>query len=189
MTDIPSKPADCIANDLVVRARIDREALGELYDMTYPSVFRYCLRRSGNRGLAEDVTSTVFLNVAGSISSFQGTTFQEFRRWVFTIATNEINADCRKTTRRRALLEDAANSGQLRGRACGEGIDENLKRDTLQAALMKLSDQAQAIISLRFFSGLSYDDIADVLNISPGTARTAASRALQEIRGDLGSQT
>jgi len=185
MTDIPSKPADCVTDNLVVRARIDREALGELYDMTYRPVFRYCLRRSGNRGLAEDVTSTVFLNIAGNIASFQGTTFQEFRRWVFTIATNEINSDCRKTARRRVLLEDAANSGQLRGHACGEGIDENRECDMLQAALLKLSDRAQAIIALRFFSGLSYEDIALVLSISPGTARTAASRVLQEIRGDL----
>ena len=98
-------------------------------------------------------------------------------------------ADGRKTARRRALLEDAANSGQLRGQACGEGIDENPEHDTLQAALMKLSDRAQSIIALRFVSGLSYEDIAHVLSISPGTARTAASRALQEIRGDLGSNT
>lgn len=189
MTDIPSKPADFIADHLVVLGRIDREALGELYDMTYPSVFRYCLRRSGNRGLAEDVTSTVFLNVAGNIASFEGITFQEFRRWVFTIATNELNADCRKTTRRRALLEDASNSGQLRGRVCGDVIDESTERDTLQAALLKLSDRAQAIIALRFFSGLSWEDIAQVLSISPGTARTAASRALQEIRSDLRGHT
>ena len=186
---MPPTPDDRIDDELVVRARMDREAFGDLYDMIYPPVFRYCLRRTGNRGLAEDIISTVFLSVAGSISSFAGTTFQEFRRWVFTIATNEINADCRKTTRRKALLEAAANSGQLQRYVCREGNDENRETDAMQAAVLNLSERAQAILTLRFFSGLSYEDIAVVLSISPGTARTAASRALDELRSALRSNT
>jgi len=187
MTDLPPTNCDQDADDLVVRARVKREAFGKLYDMIYPPVFQYCLRRSGNRSVAEDITSTVFLNVAGSISNFAGATFEEFRRWIFTIATNEINADSRKTMRRKTLLEEAENAGQLRGHVCVEVIDRNIESDTLQAAVMKLNERAQSLIAMRFFSGLSYEAIALILNISVGTARTASSRAIEELRRELGN--
>jgi len=187
MTDLPPTNCDQDADDLVVRARVEREAFGKLYDMIYPPVFQYCLRRSGNRSVAEDITSTVFLNVAGSISNFAGATFEEFRRWIFTIATNEINADSRKTMRRKTLLEEAENAGQLRGHVCVEVIDRNIESDTLQAAVMKLNERAQSLIAMRFFSGLSYEAIALILNISVGTARTASSRAIEELRRELGN--
>ena len=92
MTITPPSPDDRSADKSVARARDDREALGELYDMIYPTISRYCLRRLGNRGTAEDMTSIVFLSVANKIATFDGRTFQEFRRRVFTIATNEINS-------------------------------------------------------------------------------------------------
>ena len=187
MTDLPPTNCDQDADDLVVRARVERGAFGKLYDMIYPPVFQYCLRRSGNRSVAEDITSTVFLNVAGSISNFAGATFEEFRRWIFTIATNEINADSRKTMRRKTLLEEAENAGQLRGHVCVEVIDRNIESDTLQAAVMKLNERAQSLIAMRFFSGLSYEAIALILNISVGTARTASSRAIEELRRELGN--
>jgi RNA polymerase sigma-70 factor (ECF subfamily) len=187
MTESPPTNCDKNADDLVIRARVEREAFGELYDITYPQVFRYCLRRSGNRNVAEDITSAVFLKVAGGISNFAGATYEEFRRWSFTIATNEINADYRKTTRQSSLLKEAKNSRRLRSNVCVESINETEEHDALQAAIMKLGDRAQSLVALRYFSGLSYEDIALILNITTGTARTATSRALEELRRELGN--
>ena len=99
------------AGRLVVRARTDREAFGQLYDACYPAIFRYCFRRLFLRAVAEDVTSDVFLSVASKMPQFAGTTEEDFRRWVFRIATNEINAYVRQAKRRKALLESAARSG------------------------------------------------------------------------------
>ena len=66
---------------------------GQLYDQIYPSVFRYCIRRTGYRSLAEDLISTVLLNVPKKLATFPGDTYLDFRRWVFVIATNELNAN------------------------------------------------------------------------------------------------
>ncbi|GEM_PF-2276885 len=52
---------------------------------------------------------------------------------------------------------------------------------------MKLNERAQSLIAMRFFSGLSYEAIALILNISVGTARTASSRAIEELRRELGN--
>ena len=173
---------------VVVRARRDREAFGSLYDAIYPCIFRYCLRRSAEPALAEDITSNVFINVANNIREFAGSTYEDFRRWVFTIATNEINATYRKSTRRKALLVDAAHSGALRSESTQNEARGNLvEADGLQQAILRLDQRSQAIITMRYFSDLPYEDIGEILNITPGAARTAASRAIQKIRSEMGS--
>ena len=191
MTEPHAIVDNSIAHELVVRARVDREAFGELYDLIYPPVFKYCLRRTGKRILAEEVTSAVFLNVAEKISSFGGSTFEDFRRWVFTIATHEINADYRKATRRDGLLEEAARSGRLNSKSkpdSGIATELPVETDALQAAIRRLSEREQTIIASRYGSDLPYADIGKILGISAGACRTAASRAIEKIRSELKGQ-
>lgn len=175
-----------VVDELVVRARCDRDAFGRLYERIYPPVFRYCIRRTGNRSLAEDITSTVFLSVARTIAAFPGETFKDFRRWVFTIATNEMKATFRKSARREAILVDAVQTGRLTRQTSDDSSSCTLESDSVQAAIMRLPERDQAIITMRFFSELPYDDIGRILDISPGAARTAATRALDRIRKDIG---
>ena len=93
--------------------RTDRAAFAALYDCYYPRIVKYCVRRLFDRTAAEDVTSEVFLKVASSVRTFPGTTDSDFRRWLFRIATNAVNAHLRGTLRRRELLEQAARNGRL----------------------------------------------------------------------------
>ena len=101
-------------SDLVDRwvqtAAQDRKSFGQLFDLFYPQIFAYCSRRLLVRAVAEDVTSEVFLKVAKAIASFQGSTAEYFRRWLFRITTNEINAWLRKSIRQQSL--------RCRNRAC-----------------------------------------------------------------------
>jgi RNA polymerase sigma-70 factor (ECF subfamily) len=192
MNEVLNQPESHVADNLVVQARHDRDAFGQLYDLIYPPVFRYCIRRMGHRSLAEDVTSTVFLNVAEKIAGFPGQTFQDFRRWVFTITTNEMNATFRKTARRRSLLIDAAqserlgSSQRLSGETSDDSVNASFEIDCVQAAIMRLPERDQSIITLRYFSELPYEDIAHILDISAGAARTAAKRAIDRIRTEIG---
>jgi len=177
-----------IDDRVVINARTDRDAMGTLYDATYPSVLRYCLRRVGRRSLAEDIVSTVFLIVASKMRDFPGETFVDFRRWIFTITTNEISATFRKTSRRQTILVQAADAGAFTEQT-SQPPREVLDTDALQTALARLPEREQAIVSMRFFAGLPYDDIAAVLNMTPGSVRTALSRCLQKLRHQIESET
>ena len=189
MTNLLHQPEYGITDELVVRARTDREAFGRLYDEMYQSIFRYCIRRTGNRSLAEDLTSTVFLSVANNIGKFSGTTYLDFRRWTFVIATNEINASYRKSSRREALLSEAATSGRIVAAESGSTSQDKIDElESVQAAIMRLPDRDQTIITLRFFSGLPYDDIGHILKLNVGAVRTAASRALEKLRTEVGRE-
>jgi len=102
MTDNEPQPSLEI-DALVVAARSDREAFGRLYRAYYDRVLGYCLRRLNERTAAEDVCGEAFLYVARKMSSFRVETEQDFRRWVYCIATNEVNAYLRRNLRRKEL--------------------------------------------------------------------------------------
>ena len=112
-TDAMTADADS-GDELGLKARTDRDALGQLYDRHYAGVLRYCIHRLFEREAAEDVTSTVFLEVARQIRSFTGKTEQDFVNWLYAITTNQINATIRTTLRHRQLLGQAAQKQQIR---------------------------------------------------------------------------
>lgn len=139
------------------------------------------------RAVAEDVTSEVFLKAAGHIHGFSGTRVEDFRRWLFRIATNEINAHLRQSIRRQKLLEAAAQMERINAAVSTSllGNDAPVEWEEVYSALTELSDREQSMISLRFFADLKHDQIADVLDIETGTARVALSRALNKLRDRL----
>lgn len=189
MADEPRASPDTLPDRRVIAARTDRNAFDELFDQFYPVIFRYCLRRLVIRATAEDVTAEVFLKVAGGLHGFSGTTEEDFRRWLYRIATNEINAWLRKAARRRELLEAAARMG-----AVGANGDENVATEfdeidwqDVYAALDDLPERERSIISLRFFAGLQHSQIATALETTSGAVRVAMSRALDKLRDRLRS--
>lgn len=174
-------------DDVVMAARTSREALGQLFDHFYPPIFAYCSRRLLVRAVAEDVTSEVFLKVAANFCDFPGETGEDFRRWVFRIATNEINARLRQTIRQRELLKAAARMGRVNSAISTSLLSSEfpVEWEEVVQALTELSEREQSIISLKFFAGLQHDQIASVLNIETGTCRVALARALNKLRDRL----
>jgi RNA polymerase sigma-70 factor, ECF subfamily len=171
--------------DLVIRAKSDRNAFGQLYDLYYPRVARYCLRRLFDRTVAEDVVSEVFLQVSTHLRGFPGTTETDFRCWLFRIATNAVNAHLRQTLRRKQLWDAAANRRQWEsGNGNHSSVTEHELLDwpTLYQAILELEERDQTILMLRFFSECSFEDIAIVIHATSGAVRTALSRVLSRLR-------
>ena len=193
MGNEPSKGGSAEADDeFVARLRTDRAALGVLYDRYYPRIVRYCIRRLFDRATAEDVTSEVFLSVASSVRTFPGTSGSDFRRWLFRIATNAVNAHLRDSSRRRELLERAARSGRV-GRN-GETGRHSAERQMLDwpavyEALMELEERDQTIVALRFFGDLPHEEIGEIVQATPGAVRTALGRALSRLRERFAERT
>ena len=173
-------------DDLVRAARTDAEALGRLYEWHYERIFRFCVYRLFNKETAEDVTSTVFLQVARGIRSFKGRSEQDFRNWLYAIAANQANAYIRKTTRRKKLLENAADS--MTASEAGN-TNESSEPDwpSLYKAILKLKPQHQTIVTLRFFENLQYEQISQILNVKEATLRVTLHRILNQLRNQLQS--
>ncbi len=171
-------------DDLVLEARTQADALGRLYELYYERIFRFCVHRLFNKEIAEDVTSTVFLEVARGIRTFKGRTEQDFRNWLYAIAANQANAYIRKASRRKKLLAKAA--GSMTASAAGS-TDKSSGPDwpRLYEAILKLKPQHQTIVTLRFFENLQYEQIAQILNVKEATVRVTLHRILNELRNHL----
>jgi RNA polymerase sigma-70 factor (ECF subfamily) len=171
-------------DNIVHRARTQANALGQLYELYYKRIFRFCVHRLFDKEIAEDVTSTVFLEVARRIRSFAGRDEQDFGNWLYAIAINQTNSYIRKTTRRRKLLVEAADLIRAKNNESnGNSSEPDWPR--LYAAILKLKPQHQTIITLRFFENLPYERIAYILNIKETTLRVKVHRILNELRSYL----
>ena len=172
------------ANDgpLIGDARSDPAAFARLYRRHYDAVFRYCVHRLFQRQTAEDITSAVFLKVVENLGRFEGNE-QQFRNWLYKIATNAVNDHLRKAARRSVLFKAAreqANSRVVDRQRPAEPSAENLAR--LKRAMFELKPRYQTIITLRFFENLKLTEIAEVVGSSPGTVRSQLARALAKLR-------
>ena len=174
-------------DELVKAARTDRTALGQLFDRFYPSISVYCMRRLLVRAVAEDVTSEIFLKVAVHIGGFTGSSTEDFRRWLFRIATNEINAQLRQSIRRRELLHSAAQMGAVNAAVSTPLLESKAQFDwdEVYQAISELTQREQSIVSLKFFAELKHEQIAAVLEMKTGAVRVALSRALDKLRERL----
>jgi RNA polymerase sigma factor (sigma-70 family) len=181
----PESEPSTEADELVVRAKTDRAAFSLLYERYYPQVSKYCLRRLCVRTVAEDVLSDVFLQVATHLPTFSGRTDTDFRRWLFRIATNAINAHLRQSRRRQELWVEAAQSGRWNTNGdphLSLAENETPNWPAVYQALMELDERDRTIVMLRFFADCSHEEIATVVNATPGAVRTALSRTLTLLR-------
>jgi len=169
---------------LIARARRDPAAFVRLYRKYYDAIFRYCIHRLFDRATAEDMTSEVFLKVVENFGRFKGNE-QQFRHWLYRIATNAVNQHLRKVARRNNLLDAAREQANDLAPDCGEFSEKLI---LLREAMLALKPRYQTIITLRFFENLKLTEIAEVLGSSPGTVRSQLARALVKLRGVLGTE-
>lgn len=182
MSPVGSEPA-AGESRLIDAARESHAGFVRLYRKYYGDVFRYCVHRLFERHAAEDVTSEVFLKVVEHWGRFNGRTEQQFRSWLYRIATNEANNHLREAGRRQRLW-------QRLDRPPGhtEDADEEPRTDRLallRTVMLALKPRHQAIITLRFFENLKLTEIAEVLGCSAGTARSRLARALAQMHKKL----
>lgn len=148
--------AACVARVLAG----DREAFRDLVEQHYPAVLGLARRLLGpRRSEAEDVAQETFLNAYRSLSSLEDP--RRFPSWLFQIARSA----CRDRRRRWSVEERALAERVewLRRRGSGSGSE---RADDVPGALADLPPVEREALSLRYFEGLSYEEIAGRLDLS-----------------------
>lgn len=147
-------------------------------------VYRLALRLTGNAHDAEDLTQDVFVRVFRSLHRFEPGTFEG---WLHRITTNLFLDQARRRQRIRFDgLADGADE-RLAGseRAPGEQLaDAGLDHD-VAAALADLSPEFRACVVLCDVEGLTYDEVAAVLDVKLGTVRSRIHRGRAQLREAL----
>ena len=169
------------------------EALGLFYDRYIDLVFGLAWRLLGDRTLAEDAASEVFLKVHRAADRLDPA--RDPAPWLATITTNVCRDLWRsgqyRMSRRAADVHDPAAAATLSsGRNDPEADTLSSERERLvQEALMSLPEPLRASIVLHDYQGLDHREVAEVLHIAHDAARKRYSRALaaleQRLRGRL----
>jgi RNA polymerase sigma-70 factor (ECF subfamily) len=164
-----------------VRVR-EPEALGQFYDRYLDLVFGLAWRLLGDRTLAEDAASEVFLKVHRAADRLDPE--RDPAPWLATITTNVCRDVWRsgqyRMSRRAADVHDPAAAASLSsGRNDPEADTLSSERERLvQEALLSLPAPLRASIVLHDYQGLDHREVAEVLHIAHDAARKRYSRAL-----------
>ena len=153
----------------------DREALRVLFEEYKDRVYSIALYSlSGDEMAAGDATQQVFLKLMTRIGQFRGDA--EFATWLYRLVVNTCHDDHRKQ-RRFVPLADSF----LQTSAGGESPRATYARKELagrvQTAVAELKPKLRWPILLKYVEGLSYEEIAQVLNCSKGTVASRLNRA------------
>jgi RNA polymerase sigma-70 factor (ECF subfamily) len=162
----------------------DAPAFEELV-MTYQHrVFGVALRMLGNRAEAEDVAQEAFVRAHRALGAFRGDA--KLSTWLYAITSrlclNRLASGERRLTRQN---EDAL----LRLSDAGPRPDAALERRELETALgraiAELPEDRRIVVVLRDLEGLSYEEIAEVLELPLGTVRSRLHRARADLKEKL----
>lgn len=161
----------------------------DLYRRESPMLLTFCARRVLDAETALDLVAETFAQAFKGRASFKGTTHEEARGWLLTIARRQIARYLEKGALDRRLVERVGFSvpamapdeiAEVEQRA---GLAQ--LRATLGAELAKLSEDQREALRLRVVEERSYDEVARSLGVTEATARARVSRGLRAMSAAL----
>lgn len=177
-SEMPGYPENNDEEGAILAAcRSNPAAFAQLYRRHLNRVYRYLYWRVGERAVAEDLTSQVFLAALESLPRYrhQG----NFAAWLFAIARRKAADHFRQVSRHGSLEElDDPLSGE--GDPLPQVIADEQMRKLVQA-LASLGDEEQDLLRLRFASGLSFDELATLFNRKPAAVKMQLYRLLDRL--------
>jgi RNA polymerase sigma-70 factor (ECF subfamily) len=154
----------------------DEAAFAELYDLYASPVYNYLLRLVNEQAVAEEILQEVFLVMWQSAHRFRAEA--KVKTWLLRIAHHQAVSWLRRA---RVVLwspdELEANSED----PVEEHLAQRWEIEQIRAALTRLSTNHRAVIELTFVQGLSYAEIAEVMNCPIGTVKSRMSYALRHL--------
>lgn len=166
----------------------------QLYEQFKDRVYNVCYRITGNATDALDASQETFGIMFRKIGEFRFES--KFSSWVYRIAVNaSIDMKRRAGSRWLASLDAATDAARAQGNRI-EIRDDKIEQpmhaasrhelqNEIQHAIDQLSPKMRAITVLRYVENLSYDEIAETLQISIGTVKSRLSRAHEALDREL----
>lgn len=183
----PSAPdeRELLAGLLRQSAAQDRRAFSALYQRTSSKLFGVCLRMLRERGEAEDVLQNVYITVWRRAESFDSTRATAMT-WLITLARNQCIDRLRQ--HREEPLDDVVADNladPMPGpAAAGEASQD---RQRLERCLDTLAEQQKSAVRAAFFSGATYNELAERCGVPLATMKSWIRRSLIRLRACLES--
>jgi RNA polymerase sigma-70 factor (ECF subfamily) len=172
-------------NKLVQRSMEgDEEAFGALVKKYKAKVFNMAYSFTRDREAADDLSQEIFIKAYYALGKFK---FKSgFGTWLYRIAVNHIKDHLRKKKKERHVsFDDVRHESKLAEMEAGrrnEAREKESRIRLLHQALQSLPQKYRIILTLRDVQGHSYEEIASILDLSPGTVDSRLHRARRMLR-------
>ena len=173
----------------VIRRVLDGEvnAFEDLVAAYEKNVYNLALRMTGNAQDAEDMAQEAFIKAYNSLPHFRGDS--KFSVWLYRIVSNVCLDFLRRQNRRLAsslsLENDDGEDVQLdipdESQSPELLLERRLTQEAVQRGLQSLSQEQRQILLLREIQGLSYEEIAQTLDLEEGTVKSRIFRARKKL--------
>lgn len=168
-------------NELAERAKTEKEAFGELYDYFFPRVYNFIFGKVKNADQADDIISHTFEKVFTRLDDYDSTK-GAFSTWIFRIALNEMNNLFRKQKRlNEAGWEEFFNPADERNTPEQQILSDEGDKHLL-LAMEKLNDRERRIVSLKYFTGISNKEIAEMEDMTASNVGVVLHRTLDKLK-------
>jgi RNA polymerase sigma-70 factor (ECF subfamily) len=167
----------------VVRTRLvagDEAALGEIYDQFSSFVFGLAQRVIGDARAAEDVSQEVFLSMWEHPEAFEPAR-GSLRTWLGTLAHRRAVDHVRREEARRRRAQREAERRPTYIPDVEEMATAMVRAERVRDALDVLPEEQRRCIQLAYFGGKTYRQVAEVLGIPEGTAKSRLRLGLRRI--------
>ena len=161
-----------------------RDAFETLVRMYNRKVFALAYGFVRDQATADDLAQEIFLKAYQSLPSFR--IESGFGTWIYRIAVNHVKDHLRKSSRRKTVSLDQVGEGPA---AVDDGAEirvhereEENRRSEVFRVLETLPPKYRMILTLRDVEGLSYEEVARVIGIAPGTVDSRLFRARKMLR-------
>ena len=157
----------------------DNAAFEQLYKENVGRVYGVCVRIISNSKRAEELTQDVFVKAWENLSSFRGESL--FSTWIYKIAVNISLMELRSSKKRFLrfkFIDKKLNHTKKHNPAHSDSID-------LEQAVSNLPDKARAVFVLHEIEGYKHEEIAEMMEINPGTSKAQLYRARNLLREAL----
>jgi RNA polymerase sigma-70 factor, ECF subfamily len=172
-------------SEMILLAKKNPKYFSFLYEANFERVFRFVFKRmNGNADETAELVQLTLLKAMGAIGKYEDRGIP-FSTWLIRIAQNEINQFFRRL--KKEYVVDVS-SDQLYFLADELDFSQKDTDDLLEKLLQKMNDlpdDKKDLIELRFFSGLSFKEIADIYEITEPNAKMRVYRILEKLKEEL----
>jgi RNA polymerase sigma-70 factor (ECF subfamily) len=162
-------------------AQGDRDAFRAIFDAGNDKLFHYLLGQLHDRDEALDMLQETFIDIWRALPKFRYRSDEEFWGFVFTIARRKVFAH-RKRALREAHVVDNSTLEILSEERTATIAHYPEDHRVLISALAKLSDTSREILKLRYWSELSFKEIAITIATNESAAKVRHHRAIKELQ-------
>lgn len=167
--------------ELIIQAQSDPARFEKLYNKNFQQIFLFTYKRVGDKQIAADLTSQVFLIALTHLKKYHHKGIP-FSAWLYKIAINELNTYYRKQAKQRVVML----TNEMAEQVCEEStlrLEDMYNR--LTNALQTLKLEALELIELRFFEKRSFKEIGAILEISENNAKVKTYRVLYQLKKEM----